>query len=217
MKRNIITLGLLLSLFAVCLSGFAQDATATKILNESKAKFDKLQDFSADFVYSLENPSNSNTNVTEKGILHYSKGKYTVILEGQEIFCDGKTIWIHIPEDEEVTILDSDSEEGFSIEKIFSLYEEGSKARYDGAQTIEGRPMHKIYIAATDKNLEFNQARMWINRSTNLLEKAVITNRRQINTIFEFSNIKTNQGLPPSTFVFDTANFKGDVYDEREG
>lgn len=217
MKRNTITLGLLLSFFAVCLSGFAQDTEATKILNESKAKFDKLEDFTADFVYSIENPSNSATNVSQKGTLYYSKGRYAVILDNQEIYCDGKSIWMVIPEDEEVTILDNDSDEGFSIEKIFSLYEEGAKARYDGTQTVEGRPMHKIYLAATDKNLEFNQARMWINRSTKLLEKAVVTNRRQMNTIFEFFDIKTDQDLPESTFVFDTEKFGGDVYDEREG
>lgn len=215
MKRNTITLGLLLAFFAVCTSAFAQDATATKILNESKAKFEKLKDFSADFIYSLENPSNTNTNVSEKGKLYYSGGKYAVILENQEIFCDGETIWIHIPDDEEVTILDNDSEEGFNIEKIFNLYEEGSKARYDGTQTIEGRPMHKIYIAATDKELEFNQARVWINRNNKLIEKAVVTNRRQINTIFQFSNVKLDQNLPDSKFVFDTKSFEGDIYDER--
>lgn len=217
MKRNTITSGLVLIFLVLCLSGFAQDATATKILQESKEKFQKLDDFSADFVYSLENPANPNTNISKKGKLFYSGGKYTVLLEDQEIYCDGKSIWIHIPEDEEVTILDNDSEEGFNIESIFNLYEEGSKARYDGTQTVDGRPMHKIYLAATDKNLEFNQARMWVNRSTKLLEKAVVTNRRQISTIYEFSNIKTNQGLPASTFVFDTTKFGGDVYDEREG
>ncbi len=216
MKKHTITL-VLITLFSVCLGAFAQDATATKILNDSKAKFDKLKDFSADFVYSLENPSNPNTNVSKSGKLYYAKGKYTVILEDQEIYCDGKTIWIHIPGDEEVTILDNDSEEGFSIQSIFSLYEQGSKARYDGPQTIEGKPMHKIYIAATDKNLEFNQAKVWINRDTKLLEKAVVTNRRQINTIYQFNNIKMDQNLPATTFVFDTSKFAGDVYDEREG
>ena len=217
MKKNIITLGLLLSFFAVCLPGFAQDGTATKILNESKAKFDKLEDFTADFIYSLENPSNSKTNISKKGKLYFSGGKYIVILEDQEIYCDGESIWIHLPEDEEVNIMNYDPEEGFNIHEIFSPYDEGSNARYEGTQTVDGRPLHIIYIAyVTDTNMEFNQARVWINQTTKIMEKVVLTNRRQISTIYEFSNIKLNQGIPSSKFSFDTKKFEGDIYDERE-
>ena len=221
MKQTLTIFSLLLTLLAFSASAVAQDATATKILNESKAAFDKLKDFSADFTYSLQNPSNTRTNVTKSGKIFYSQGKYTAIMDGQEIYCDGNYIWNHIPgedpEDAELTILDYDPEEGFNIESIFKLYENGSKARYDGPQTIEGKPMHKIYMAATDKELEFNQARLWINRNTKLLEKAVVTNRRQIDTIYQFKNMKTNQNLPPSTFSFDKSNFKGEIYDETEG
>jgi outer membrane lipoprotein-sorting protein len=202
------------------LSGIAQDSEkASSILQASKAAFDQLEDFSADITYALANPSNPNSNISKEGKLHYSKGKYTVLMADQEIYCDGETMWIHLPAedpaDSEVNILEYDPEEGLDLESIFSLYQAGSKNRYDGDAKVHGVSCHKIYMAITDQDLEFNQVELWINKRTELLEKAITTNRRQIKTIFEFENMKTNQNLPASTFSFNTQGFAGEVYDER--
>lgn len=205
-----ITATLLIVLFAS--TTFAQDnPKARKIVEDSKVKFEGLKNFTADFVYSLENPSNAATNVSKTGKIYYSKGKYAIIMEDQEIYCDLESMWIYLPEDYEVNILEYDPEEGFSLEEVFGLYGAKSTARYDG---VEGQ-LHKIFMAVKDESLEFNQVRLWINAKTELLEKAVTTNRMQTRTTFEFKNIKTNEPMADTKFQFDTANFDGTVIDER--
>ena len=212
-KSLLITLGIAV-MFSTPLQ--AQDDTkARKILENSKTTFDNLKDFSADFVYSLENPTQRGSSVSKEGKLYYSNGKYAIIMDEQEIYCNLETMWVHLPEDEEVSIMEYDPEEGFDIESIFNLYETNAKARYDGVETVNGSSAHKIYMAVTDKELEFNQVNLWVNQKTNLLEKAVTTNRLQTKTTYKFQGIKTNQNLPDSRFEFDTNNFGGDVYDER--
>jgi len=67
-----------------------------------------VKDFTADFVYSIENPRKL-LLISKKGKLQYAKGKYVVVMKDQEIYCDGKSIWIHIlgeGEDAELKIMD---------------------------------------------------------------------------------------------------------------
>lgn len=192
----------------------AQDASA--ILKESNERFAMLQDFSADFVYSIENPTRLNSNVSKTGKLLYSKGKYMVKMADQEIYNDGNTIWIHLPQNEEVNILDYDPEEGFEIEQIFRFSErQKNNARYEGQQIVAGRTLDQINVSINNPELDFNQAWVWINPVTKLMEKIILINRMQMRTSYEFSNIIINQSLPESAFVFNLSNFKGDVYDER--
>lgn len=213
MKRNSIILAFFLSFFAVGIPSFAQDATA--ILKEYNERFDMLKDFTAAFVYSIENPSKP-LIISKKGKLQYANGKYALIMDDQEIYCDGISMWVHLPGDAEVNIMDYDPEEGFGLEKVFSsYYGEGFKARYEDKRTVGGVSYDQIYIEITNPEQDFNQAMLWINETTKFLEKVVLTNRIQIITTYAFSNIKMDQGLPESTFVFDMVNFRGEVYDER--
>ena len=201
---------------ASCLSGFAQEDIATKILADSNEKSENLRDFSADMMYSLENPNMANP-VSKKGKIHYAKGKYVVIMDDQEIYCDGKSLWIHIPADEEVSILNYDPEEAPGFQQVFSLFQlEGIQARYDGKATIDGIIYDQIYLTVSNPEVDFNQAKIWINETTKLSEKLITIDRRQTATTYSFANILIDQDLPDSTFVFDTRNFKGDIYDERE-
>lgn len=195
---------------------FAQDANS--ILSESNETFSRVQDFSADFVYSIENPANVNARVSKNGKLIFSKGKYVVKMPDQEIYSDGKSIWIHIPQDEEVTILNYDPQEGMGLENIFTFSEgQEENTRYESHEVVGGRPLDQIYFAINNPDLDFNHAIIWINSDSKLMEKIITINRMQTRTSYEFSNIVINQGLPENTFVFDLNNFKGDIYDEREG
>ncbi|MEN2282128.1 outer membrane lipoprotein carrier protein LolA [Algoriphagus sp. SE2] len=216
MKKIILPLFFLFSFLAVALPVMSQNASA--ILRESNARFSMLQDFSAEFVFSIENPTRLNSSISKTGMLFYSKGKYVIKMPDQEIYTDRKTLWIHLPEEEELNIMDFDEDEGIAINQIFKFTEgQETKGQYEGQQLIGGRTFDQISFLVSDPNFDFNQAMIWINTESNLMEKIIITNRRQTNTTYEFSNIIINQGLPESTFVFDTSNFKGDIFDEREG
>ncbi len=155
MKKYTITLAYLLCFLASSLPGFTQEDIAMKILAESSAKSEHFRDFSADMMYLLENP-NLAVPVSKKGKLHYAKGKYSLIMDEQEIYCDGKSIWTHLPEDEEVTIINYNPEEELGFELVFSLFQlEGINARYDGQQTIEGITFDQIYLAISNPKVDF--------------------------------------------------------------
>ena len=157
MKRLLVILPLLLGL-----SLQAQDSEkANKIIADSQNTLENMQDFSANFHYSIENP-NMNKPVVREGDIKYKSGKFVIKLDDQEIYCDGVTQWIYLPQDEEVTIMNYDPEEPW-IESIFNIYESSSEPRYDGIETIHGTKCHKIYVAIKDPSLDYNQAIVWIN------------------------------------------------------
>lgn len=215
MKKILFSWAVLSFSFAL-LSGFVPfQSSADRILEESKLALRALDDFSADFVYELTNPGMRDA-VAKTGALKYKQGKYVIRMDDQEIFCDLSTLWIYLRSDNEVNIMDYDPEEGMDVESIFSLYETNAQARYQGEQTIEGADCHHIFLAIKDPSLEYNQAYLWINKRTKLLQKISLVNRTQTTTSYVFKNMKTNTGLKDAEFRFDVAAH-GDVevYDER--
>lgn len=214
MRKNTVCL---LFLFITCLPGFSQEELAKSILREVKDHLEGISDFSADFTYSIEIKTNP-TRVSKNGKFHYAKGKFVVIMEDQEIYSDGKSLWIHLPgeENSEVTIMNYDPEESFNFDLIFSpMYEPATKSIYEGKKSVNGVTYDQVYLQFSNPELEYHQVRLWINETSKIQEKVVLVNKMQTITTYEYTNIKIDQGLPESTFVFDTDNFQGEIYDER--
>lgn len=217
MKRLFIVgmASLLIGMLASAFTSPTEDLS-TEILQKSKSEFDELEDFAANFVYLLENP-NMKQGLAKEGSLKYKQGMYVVDLSDQQIYCDAQTMWIYLTEDLEVNILSYDPEESLNIESIFQIYESSSKSRYEGEETVHGAKCHKIFLALQDPELDYNQAFVWINKRSNLIEKASLVDRRQTTTTFEFMQIKTNSGFGQQDFRLDVTTLpeEVEVYDER--
>jgi outer membrane lipoprotein-sorting protein len=201
-------------------SGFIhlQDDRAAEILKGSKEKFDSLADFSAMFRYGISSsrPDKKSTSISKEGTIRYKKGMFHIKMDDQEIYCDNQTQWIVLTEENEVSIMDYDPEESVNIESIFDLYETNAKARYDGIEEMNGNKYHKIYLSSMDQALDYNQIKLWINKDTRFLEKAVLIDRRQTITTMEFWDIRTNNSFSEASFRFDESGYpKMNVYDER--
>ncbi|MDX2285202.1 MAG: outer membrane lipoprotein carrier protein LolA [Bacteroidia bacterium] len=213
---SLIRLGWVLLLTGSMLSAAAQDTKATNVLNASKSKLESLGDFAATVKYTVDNPASAQKAPSKTGKLKYKRGMYVLMLDDQEIYCNKITQWVYLKKDKEVNITAYDPREAVSLESVFTIYKANGKPRYEGAETLHGVACHKVYIALADPKVEYNQARLWINQQTNLLEKITLTDRRQTSTTYEFFEVRTNQGLGDGDFSFNPAKVPGlKVYDER--
>ncbi|GEM_PF-728013 len=194
-----------------------QDAKADKILKDSKATFQSLSDFSADFVYSIRNNALADSrSIVKKGKIKLKGNKFFVVLDEQEIYCDGETQWIHHKTDKEVNIFPYDPEESLNIASIFEVYEANGKSRYEGVEKVDASNCDKIFLSIVDKTMDYNRATLWINQKTKLPAKALLLDRNQTATEIKFSNVKVNQKYPDSDFAFDINKYQNvEVYDER--
>ncbi|MCB0836956.1 MAG: outer membrane lipoprotein carrier protein LolA [Bacteroidetes bacterium] len=218
MKIKFFMLPVAIAVFMV-MSGFSTGVDkdpSQNILEESKAKLRNLKDFSADFLYTIQNPNLK--PVTQSGNILYKKGKYVIKLEDQELYCNKVTLWIHIlaenPVHAELQKMNYDEDEGMNVESIFNIYESSTKSQYEGSETVHGVETEKIFLVMQDPELDYNRAYVWINKRTKILEKVLLIDRRQTQTIYEFSNIKTDTGVSDSAFNFNEKGFKGEIYDE---
>lgn len=196
-----------------------QDERAAKILKESKSAFDRLDNLSAKFKYSIKASSQNAKEMVKEGELKFKKkkpgaagkSKYYVKTAGQEMFCNGSKIWVYMREDNEVNELSADDagEAGMDVEGIFKLYEQSADARYEASENIGGVQCDKIYLAIKNPKADYNQAYLWIGSQDHLPRKALLIDRRQTRTTLELKSLDTKKVLPDNTFTFDKAKYPG--------
>src|SRR5678816_2560697 len=78
------------------------DPDAKKILDAVSAKFKSFKAIQAGFTYKVENADGKAVS-TKKGTVYMKGTKYRVSFVGQEIFCDGNTVWTYDKSSNEVT------------------------------------------------------------------------------------------------------------------
>jgi outer membrane lipoprotein carrier protein len=220
-KNLFISIFFLLTAFSLSTGFKSKDDGAAQIIKESKAKFESLADFSANFKFSINNPRLSNQPKPKEGWMRYKRDKSQFVLafNDQEIYCDGVTQWVFLPDEGEygeVTIMDYDPEMGENAEAIFKIYEGSAQPELQGQEKIHNVSCYKILLNIDNDEVDYNQAYVWINKSTKLLEKADLIDRKKTTTTYELMNIKTNLGLSDKDFQFDKSKHPGvDIFDER--
>ena len=169
------------------------DDKAARILQSSQKKLENLNDFTAKFSLAISNPNTGDrAPLPRQGTLKYAKGKYIILLKNQEIYCNKAAVWLYMKDMSEVEIMCYDPDESFNVESIFKIYEQSAKAQYRGTEVVGGKTCHKIYIAISDPNLDYNQATIWIDANSELPQKVNLKDRKQTTLSYKFANFKTN-------------------------
>src|SRR3954452_7458062 len=81
----------------------AQDAKAKGILENASKRMKSLKSLKAGFTLKLAG-ANGKARDTKKGTFLMKGPKYHIILTGQEIICDGKTVWTYMKDANEVQV-----------------------------------------------------------------------------------------------------------------
>ncbi len=87
------------------------DPAAKVILDGVSAKFKTFSTVTASFTYSVENASGKQLS-SKTGNLKMKGTKYRVSFSGQEIYCNGTTVWNYDKSSNEVTISKLDASGG---------------------------------------------------------------------------------------------------------
>jgi len=185
------------------------EAKAASVMNSSRQKFNGFKDVSANFKYTLENKNLKNGNITKSGSIKMKGKKYRISFSEQEVICDGINIWVIMKPEKEVSISDFDPDESLSIDRLYKIFENETKARYDKEETISGVIFHKVSMFSINKNSDFTRVEVWINKKTEIIERAVIAQRNGAFIKYELSNLKTDAGIQDTDFVFNKASYAG--------
>jgi len=194
---------------------FAQvDAEAKKILDNVKAKYDKYGSMIADYELTIESEDMKevqNGKVSQKGKM------YRANVNGNEIICDGETLWMYMESVNEVQVSDYDEEDSDDImspNRLFNIHESEDEFIYHLAG--EDASYSYIEFAPIDRDeVEFFKIRIQIKKSDYSMKSIKIFGDDGMRYTIDMKSIKEGN-LSDSHFKFNESDHPGvEVIDLR--
>lgn len=203
MRKIRFILTILSLVFAARLSVAQNSPKADRAIKDSQKKFNSLKDLSSEFTYTLKNP-NLGEPIVKKGKILFSKNKYHITFPDEEMICNGTFIWMVLKEEKEVTKQEFNPNESLSPEKMYKIYEKDTKSRFDG----EENGNEKVTLFASNDKGDIWKTELWIEIKTKLISKAVMHARNGSSYEYQMNSIKTDIGIPISSFEVDEGKYK---------
>jgi len=215
--KKFLTAGLAV-LFA-CTHVFAQDALthdpeAKKVLDKVSAHTKTMKTISIVFKYKVENKQDG-VSESFDGYAFMKGNKYKIIIPGNEIISDGKTVWSVMNEAEEVTISEPgpDDDSLFNPAKLFTIYESGFKYKYLGEENKQF-VIDLFPEKANEKN--FSRVRLHIDKVKSEITSIKTFRKDGYDYTIDVSNFMGNNDLPESLFSFKKESYSNyEIVDMR--
>jgi outer membrane lipoprotein carrier protein len=187
-----------------------QSATATvdSIARDLQKKYDRVADFSADFVHTYRGGV-LRQQATERGRLLVKKpGKmrweYTAP-EKKLFVSDGRKIYSYIPQDRQVIVSTMPQDDQAPTPALF-LTGKGDIVRdfHVAADTVTDAPAGSLALKLTPKRREpeYESLTLVVEPKTLMLQMLITNDAQGGRSAFTFSNLKENIGVADTQFVF---------------
>lgn len=205
--------------------GFAQpknmgqnDPEAKKILDAVSAKFKTFKAVQALFSFKNEDGKGKVLGI-KKGSLFMKGNKYRVsITGGQDIYCDGATIWTYDKAANEVTVSKYDpSQSSITPQKLFSnFYDKDYLYKLNGDKKEAGKTLQEIELTPYDKSKSFFKVLVWVDKKTQAIFSTKVLEKSGNKYTYTVSTFNGNATVADAQFIFDKKKYPGvEVVDLR--
>ncbi|WCL81837.1 outer membrane lipoprotein carrier protein LolA [Saprospira sp. CCB-QB6] len=181
------------------------DPAAKKVLEKLKKKYTQYNAIYAEYELLIDNRE---TQERQQGQITQEGDKFHVNNNGNEIYCDGSTLWMYMKNNNELQINDyePEDEDMMSPSKIMKIYEAEDEFFY--ALTQERGDICEIEFKPHDKDADFFKIRATIDRAKPMVNEIKVFAKD--GTIYTL-DIKVLKAAQPkaSDFVFDKTKYPG--------
>ncbi|MES1218152.1 MAG: outer membrane lipoprotein carrier protein LolA [Bacteroidota bacterium] len=186
------------------------DPEAKKILDAVSTKFKTFATVQAGFTYKVENAAGKALS-TKNGSILMKGTKYKVNFSGQEIFCNGTTIWNYDKAANEVTISKLDASSGsITPQKLFTnFYDKDFLYILNGEKKVGAKTVQEIEMTPTDKTKTFHKVYLQVDKASKTLYSTKVLENGGNRYSYTVSSMKTNATLADNLFVFDKTKYPG--------
>ena len=201
-------LGILAWLVVAAASGGAQSRTPEAVARDIQQKYDRVRDFSSDFVHTYRGGV-LKQQATERGKLLVKKpGKmrweYTAP-ERKLFVSDGAKIYSYIPQDKQVTVGNMPQGDQAPTPALF-LTGNGNLTRdftpsFDNVSDAPAGTL-QLKLAPKRAEAEYDSLTLVVDAKTLDLRMLIAIDSQGGRSTFSFSNLKENTGLADNQFVF---------------
>lgn len=202
MKRS---LSLIILLHIFLFSAQSQsDTNAQAILDKAASKVQSAKGISVSFSLTQKNKLGHQLS-SSKGVLKIKGSKYYIKQDQNEIFSNGTQVWNYDGQNE-VTVAKADNDDDeLSPEQIITGFD---KKDFD-TKLISSSINYQVQLTPVDKRKNFKLVILYISKSTNLITKAVVTDKTNAILEINFSNVSLNNSFDDSQFIFDASKHPG--------
>ena len=202
-----------ITLISLSTSIFAQEQVAKEVLDRLNATSKSYKNMTIEFDFILENKS-QDIKESQQGNLVLEGEKFQLSMDNQTIINDGENQWVYLADMNEVQIMEHESEENMmSLNKLFTIYQEGYKYTYIGAKSEKGKRLQIIDLFPKEsrKVMKVNIA---VDATKNQLARITIHDKNGWTYTYLVKSFKSNTVIKP--FIFNITDFHGvEVIDLR--
>jgi outer membrane lipoprotein-sorting protein len=186
-----------------------QDNKSNEILNKLSKTYKTYKSVKASFTVTIYNKK-SNTKVRQTGQLYQKGKKFRVNMSGQEIYCDGKTIWTYIDGANEVQVSKFDAKSmDINPSEIFTIYEKGFVHKYGGQKVVGTKTLDIVELIPTDKSKGYFKVKLGIDKLANKVKEMVVYSKNGLETTYAINELDANVPINDSYFKFNTKDKPG--------
>lgn len=209
MRKNAI-----LSFFFFCTGIIAlaqnSDPNAKQILDKVSAKFKTYKAVQSAFNLKVED-AKGKLQGNKTGTVFMKGSKYRVVMQGQEIFCDGKNVWTYDKSANEVTITKVDpTATTITPQKIFTnFYDKDFLYKLNGEKKMGAKTIQEIEMTPTDKGKTFHKVYVYVDKGAQAIYSASILEKNGNKYTYTVNSLNGNAAVNDSQFVFEKAKYPG--------
>ncbi|MDF2449333.1 MAG: outer rane lipoprotein carrier protein LolA [Bacteroidota bacterium] len=213
----------LIAAFALIFSSvFAQDQDpkAKTILDDLSKVTKAYKTITSEYIFTILNKDKKQTE-KQTGKVFVKGSKFKLEIPGNTIVCDGKTIWAHNKDANEVTIknFDANNEDQLNPSKIFTMYENGFKYKYEKEEKVGTANCHVIilYPSVKPEKKKFHTVKIFVDKTKKQVARLMMMMKDGTTQTYDIKTFKPNAEIADNMFVFDVKPFKADqITDERD-
>jgi len=186
------------------------DPEAKTILDAVSARFKTFTSVQANFSYKVENAAGKSLS-SKTGTIQMKGTKYHVSFSGQEIFCNGTTVWNYDKAANEVTISKLDGSSGtVTPQKLFTnFYDKDFLYLLNGEKKAGSKTLQEIEMTPVDKNKPFHKVYLQIDKKAKTIYSTKVLENAGNRYTYTVTSMKTNGAMSDNLFLFDKKKYPG--------
>jgi len=208
--KNLYLSAVLSLLSVVSVAQTKSDPAAKAILDAVSAKFKTFTTVEASFSYKVENAAGKALS-TKTGSIKMKGTKYRVSFSGQEIFCNGTTVWNYDKAANEVTISNLDASSGMiTPQKLFTnFYDKDFLYLLNGEKKVGNKTIQEIEMTPVDKSKPFHKVYVQVDKAAKTIYSTKVLENAGNRYSYTVTTMKTNSPLADNVFTFDKKKYPG--------
>jgi len=184
------------------------DPKSEEILKKVSAIYKGYKTISASFT--LTTTSLNKKPVVSKGNVWIKGNKFKLDYAGQEIYCNGSTIWTFNPDDAEVTLEDyKKRDNSITPNEIFTVYSKGYKSKFEGPIVTDGNKVRDVIRLVPKKKANYSYLKLEIDNSNYKICKVIQHYKNGTEVIIEMVKLTPNTALKDEFFQWTEAGHEG--------